>query len=151
METHIKKNIYIVTHRKESLLQQLLKSKHVNSFLYNFQIENDTKSEIKSEKKWETEFEVVNWKKVYTLPIKSTIDSRLRNFQYKYLLRIIPTNKSLYKFKLVDSNLCDFCIMNIDSLKHMFWECNHVQHFWNQLQTFLNRINDMNISLNFLS
>ena len=85
----------IVTDRKESLFNRLLKAKQVNSFLYNYQLENNIKSDIKSEKKWETEFEGISWGKIYIIPIKSTIDCRLRNFQYKYLLRIIPTNKTL--------------------------------------------------------
>ena len=35
----------------------------------------------------------------------STIDSKLRHFQYKFLMRIIPTNVLLLKYKIKNSNL----------------------------------------------
>ena len=93
--------------------------------------------EKKSEQKWEDQFQNIKWKLVYTTYIRSTISSKLRNFQYKFLTRIIPTNKWLYKCKLVSSSLCDFCNMYTDSLNHLFWECHVIQQFWRDLQIFL--------------
>ena len=46
----------------------------------------------------------INWKKVYQLPFKSTVDVTLRNFQDKFLNR----DKFLHKCKLSNTNLCDF-------------------------------------------
>ena len=116
--------------------------------MYNHQLLNQQTLDIKSEKKWEEEFGNINWKKVYMVPIFSSIDTKLRNFQFKFLHRIIPTNKSLFKYKLVNSNICDICNMNIDSIKHLFWECPHVQHFWNELKNYLNELN-IDINLNY--
>ncbi|KAH3792602.1 hypothetical protein DPMN_146099 [Dreissena polymorpha] len=62
-----------------------------------------------------------------------TIESTLRNVQYKYIHRIIATNKYLFKCKLSNSNLCDFCSENIETIEHLFWECKHIQPIWNQL------------------
>ena len=43
------------------------------------------------------------------------------------------------KFKLISSsNLCDFCNMDIETIQHLFWECSHVQIFWNNLHNFIN-------------
>ena len=85
---------------------------------------------------------------VYASHIKSSISSKLRNFQYKFLTRIIPTNKWLYKCKLVNSCLCNFCNMYVDSLVHLFWECHLVQNFWRDLQFFLNS-KGLNVNLNY--
>ena len=126
--------------REKSLLQNILKATQVNKYMYNHQLLNQQTLDIKSEKKWEEEFGNINWKKVYMVPIFSSIDTKLRNFQFKFLHRIIPTNKSLFKYKLVNSNICDICNMNIDSIKHLFWECPHVQHFWSELKNYLNDI-----------
>ncbi|KAH3689727.1 hypothetical protein DPMN_192197 [Dreissena polymorpha] len=71
------------------------------------------------------------------MPYKATIESTLRNFQYKYIHRIIATNKYLFKCKLSNSNLCDFCSENIETIEHLFWECKHTQPIWNQLTSFL--------------
>ena len=45
----------------------------------------------------------LDWEKIYLLPFKTTLDSKLREFQYKILNRILYTNKMLFKFKKVDS------------------------------------------------
>ena len=35
---------------------------------------------------------VLDWKNIYLIPIEATLDTKLRDFQYKFLLQIIPTN-----------------------------------------------------------
>ena len=75
------------------------------------------------------------------IPIKSTIDTKLRDFQFKFLKRIIPTNTFLFKCNISSSNLCDFCSSDIETVKHLFWECQFSQQFWLQLKTFLNNVN----------
>ncbi|KAH3717806.1 hypothetical protein DPMN_060602 [Dreissena polymorpha] len=84
------------------------------------------------------------------MPYKATIESTLRNFQYKYIHRIIATNKYLFKCKLSNSNLCDFCSENIETIEHLFWECKHIQPIWNQLVSFLEQ-QQLNVKLSFLN
>ena len=128
---------------KETLLSKVLKSKQTNTFLYNFQLQKDNKIPIKAEQKWKTMFNDlnINWKSIYMLPFKTTIDTKLREFQYKYIMRIIPTNTYLFKCKIVTSNLCDFCNSYTETVNHLFWECQSAQQFWSELKTFLNNIN----------
>ena len=59
-------------------------------------------------------------------------------------MRIIPTNDVLLKYKIKNSNLCEFCNMNVETNKHLFWECIHTQHFWAKLSMFL-QTNNMNL------
>ena len=47
----------------------------------------------------------IEWKKLYSLAFETTLDTKLREFQYKILNLIIFTNKKLYRFKMVDSPL----------------------------------------------
>ena len=133
----------IINHRKEPLLSKLLKSKQANKFLYEYQLTKSENILVKPEQKWETIFHMsqLNWKFIYTLPFKSTIDTKLREFQYKYIMRIIPTNKYLFKCNLTQSNLCDFCSSYIETVNHLFWECHYVQHFWSELKTYLSNLN----------
>ena len=77
---------------------------------------------------------------------KTTIDTSLCSFQYKFLMRILPTNKRLFKYKIKETNLCDFCQSNIETTDHLFWECQHIQHLWSQLQNY---IREKNINHNF--
>ena len=105
-------------HRQETLLSRILKSKQTNKFLYEYQLRKDGKISSKPEQKWELFFadKQFDWKNIYMMPFKSTIDTKLREFQYKYIMRIIPTNKFLFKCNLVQSNLCDFCNSYIETL-----------------------------------
>ena len=66
---------------------------------------------------------------VYTTIFTSTNDIKLHNFQYKYLIRIIPTNKFLVKRRFVSSPLCEFCNMEIETFLHLLGECTYVQPF----------------------
>ena len=122
-----------------SLLNKMLKTKETNKFLYKLLTKNDLQNNITSKEKWSAYFQNDNlpWDIIYNNIYISTIDIKLRNFQYKYLFRIIPTNKRLFKQSIANSNLCDFCSMCIESTEHLFWECNHVQVFWNNLNHFL--------------
>ena len=101
-----------------------MRSKQTNKCLYTYQLKHQQSNISKSEEKWNIELnkQNTNWGKVYKNIYSATIDNELRNFQYKYITRIIPTNKSLFKYKLKSSNLCDFCQMNIETIRHLFWE-----------------------------
>ena len=132
------------------LLEQLKNTTRVNKFIYNCFLNKTLTHEIKSEIKWNEQFSNENliWKNIYTVIFKTTNDIKLRNFQYKYLMRIIPTNQFLTKCHVVSSSLCEFCNMEIETFSHLFWECTYVQQFWTSLTDFLNRCN-FNFSLDF--
>ncbi|KAH3884905.1 hypothetical protein DPMN_008891 [Dreissena polymorpha] len=96
-----------------------------NKIFYKLQIKNPTENS-KIQNKWQVLFgeNELNWKHIFTMPYKATIESTLRNFQYKYIHRIIATNKYLFKCKLSNSNLCDFCSENIETIEHLFGSAN---------------------------
>ena len=83
----------------------------------------------------------LDWEKIYLLPFKTTLDSKLREFQYKILNRILYTNKMLFKFKKVDSPLCDFCEKELETIEHLFFLCTKVCTFWDDLKVVLNSLN----------
>ena len=112
------------------------------SSIYNIQLDNSENINNTNEVKWAKEMDIdFNWNKIYTIPLRSTTDVTLKTFQYKFLYRLISTNKLLYKFNLCNSNLCDFCRSNIETVDHLFWECIVVQRFWSELHSFLLSIN----------
>ena len=69
-----------------------------------------------------------------------TVDVKLRNFNYKYLMRIIPNNKYLFKCKLAPSVLCDFCSR----------QCWYIQELWSQVQDILTS-NNIEIELSYFN
>ena len=83
----------------------------------------------------------LDWEKIYLLPFKTTLDTKLREFQYKLLNRILYTNKMLFMFKKVDSPLCDFCEKELETIAHVFFYCTKVLIFWDDLKALLNSVN----------
>ena len=74
-----------------------------------------------------------DWTKIYDLPSKITVDTRLRVFQYKILNNILYLNEKLFDFGLVDSEKCRFCLVSNETTIHIFSECPIVKELWNCL------------------
>ena len=55
-------------------------------------------------------------------------------FHYRLLHRILPTQKYLYYMKLTNNRLCNFCNEEEDTFLHAFFECDHVNDFWNNVK-----------------
>ena len=91
-----------------------------------------------------------NWNEIYSMPYNASIDTTIQSFQYKLINRIIPTNKFLFKCKLVSSTLCDLCLSNEETITHMFWECPIIQDIWNNLNSFFQN-NGITIELNLIN
>ena len=144
----LKHEIQIVP-MESNLLKQIRNQTHVNKFVYNnFIMRYSQRAESKAEIKWNEQFsdETLQWKNIYLTVFKSTNDIKLCNFQYKYIMRIVPTNQFLAKCNIVGSALCEFCSMEIETVSHVFWECAHVQQFWTSVTDLL-RVCDSSINL----
>ena len=80
---------------------------------------------------------VINWKKVYSLPIRTKLDSKLREFQYKILNNIVFTNDKLFHFGLSQSPNCTFCNEEPESLEHLLSRCKVSSEFWKEVLSWL--------------
>ena len=88
-------------------------------------------------KKHEDVFSAVNyqfnWKDIFLTPIEKTLNTKLREFQYKFFNRILYTNDMLYKFKKVQSLSCYLCRADIETLEHFLFCCLQVEVFWKEI------------------
>ena len=82
----------------------------------------------------------LDWKEIYLIPHKVTLDIRTRIFQYKLLNRILYTNNLLYKMKLSETPLCTFCGLYEESPEHLFFYCHFSTSFWMQTVNWLKNI-----------
>jgi hypothetical protein len=80
------------------------------------------------------------WQNIYENVFVYCKDNILQNFQFNFLHRNIATNKLFLQCKLTESSLCDFCCMYVESIEHLFWDCQTVQIFWNNLFKWQNKI-----------
>ena len=124
-------------------ISQIIKVKQSNSYVYKNFMKNKQHVEIRSQRKWIEQFgdENLDWKNIYTVSLTSTKDVKLQNFQYKHLMRIIPTNKFLLQCHIEESSLCDFCSAHVQTINHLFWECASIQHYWAEMADFLKEYN----------
>ena len=60
--------------------------------------------------------------------------STTETFQIKILHNILPTNATLCKMKIKDSDLCPYCTSEKRALSHLFIECKLVCNFWKRFK-----------------
>ena len=85
--------------------------------------------------------QILDWKQIYLIPHKVTLDVRTRMFQFKLLNRIIYTNTLLNKMKITDSSLCTFCGEYEESLEHLLLHCQFNKDFWMHTITWVTKSN----------
>ena len=62
-----------------------------------------------------------DWKSIYLLPRRVTLDTNLRMFQYKLLNNVLYLNNMLFRFKKFYSPLCSYCNEEEESPLHLFY------------------------------
>ena len=100
--------------------------------------------------KWEAShnIDMDSWPEIFKLAHDTVTERKLKVFQYKLLLRILPTNKLLRLMKIGQSDLCSFCDKETESISHLFWECESVLRFWNSLSLLVSETNVLRINFN---
>ena len=63
-----------------------------------------------------------DWNEIYSLSLKVSLETKIREFQYNVLNNTVFTNKEFFKIKMIDSPQCTFCKNEIEFLqnKHLF-------------------------------
>ena len=93
---------------------------------------------------WEQD---LNWKEIYLLPQKLSLDCYVRSFHYKVLNNVLYLNKKLFIFEKSSFPLCSFCKNVDETILHLFYECDITKALWKSLIYFF----DKSLNLPFLS
>ena len=119
----------------------ILNASHKPSKIFYWQyVKTRCKQPEKVKQKWKDVFqdlEEQHFKKIFIMPYTCTIETKLRNFQLKFIHRILPNRNLLFKMKKVNSRNCTFCKNVEDNLEHMFWDCRVVSQFYNTVEEYL--------------
>ena len=78
----------------------------------------------------------IGWATVYLLLQKTTIESRMRIFQYKILNNILYLNDRLYKLGYVESPKYSLCNSETETMTHLFCHCSKTDQMWNSLTSW---------------
>ena len=87
-----------------------------------------------------------SWKQIFNTIYQTTADNKLREFGFKFLHRILVTNRELKRFKIRNDDICAQC-KNFDSLEHTFLECPINVKFYQEISSWFNAINKTFINL----
>ncbi len=127
-------------------IQCIIKHKKGVKGIYNILKQN---TDIPSgQTKWNRIFNLdeKQWSNIYKHIFNTTKNSDLLWFQFRINHSILPTGEILHKIGLSQTNVCTFCKTDIESLQHVFWECQKTK---NLLQDFINEMQGVEITLNF--
>ena len=118
---------------KQTFLERILNVQKVSHFVY-VNIRSRAEYNRGHEEKWAVilnkNLDTNMWSEIYLNNFRCCVDSSMRAFQYSILLRTVPTNKFLFRCKLVASDKCYFCNENTESIEHVFYLCPFVKNFW---------------------
>jgi hypothetical protein len=94
-------------------------------FIYRSLIDKIVQNPTDKFLKWEEllDIEITVCSEYFVIMKRPCRDTYLRNFQFKFLHRIIATNSFLYKIKLKDTHLCTSCKANNETIEHLFFDC----------------------------
>jgi hypothetical protein len=72
--------------------------------------------------------------------ITNSMISNGHSLTFVILHRTLPTNTFLVKIGIKNSDLCNFCKNDTDSIPHYIWICPVVKLFWNRVKIWLEEI-----------
>ena len=112
-------------------VQRALQVSSLSQFVYNTCLKTIV-TEPTALKKWSAEldnFNNYNWRNIWRMPWVSVRETKLSYFQFRFLHRILPTNRLLTLMGKVNSNMCSFCDKEVETLNHLFWACSYTSKF----------------------
>ena len=95
---------------------------------------------------WNSKFENIKWKSVWTFSQKFFVTNKIKEVAFKILHLIYPTNHVVVRFGVVERG-CVFCNHETETICHLFFECVYCQIFWSKVEQFYNVQTGSNIQL----
>ena len=120
-------------------IKKIRQTKKLCRYIYLHMV-NQIKCDQTCQQKWQKVGMNVTdeeWKLLYKSPFVCTMESKLQAFQYQILKRSLVTNKLLCIYKIKDTNKCHFCNSGVETIEHLFYDCNIVRKFWLDLSNIL--------------
>lgn len=90
----------------------------------------------------ENPFDSSTWK----LPMTILNDVKIFITQWKILHQIYPTRKYLFKIKLSENNMCEYCPLT-DTIEHYFFQCKKISAIWSEVERDLRVIAPLSLNI----
>ena len=90
-----------------------------------------------------------NWSQIYKIIFTTTDDASIW-FQYKSIYNILATQSYLFNLKITDSSICGICGNSVETIQHLFTQCNPVQELWSNVNGHKKKLNNVLYEINKL-
>ncbi len=115
----------------------------VSKYTYRLMMENKTPPNITGVIKWEgilrnEDFSIDLWKNRIVILYRITKNTQLIQFQYKLAHYIVATKEKLFQWNISENDICRLCEEEIETVEHVFLECEVVKLFWIDIERFVN-------------
>lgn len=115
-------------------------TKRCSGLVYTGLIDNPNRIERRVERwnrKLYTDYEPLSFLKFFRNVYQCTIATKYRDFQYRILTGTIVTNRLLFLWGKIESELCTFCKTDVEDDLHLFFECPMVQTIWDGVKNYV--------------
>ena len=105
-----------------------------NKHMYSILNDKRKTKPTENEEKWKEILgsQNLNFKAYYNILTKIK-DTNLCYFQFKVLNRIIGTNRYSFLCRYTQSDKCSFCDQEIETIKHLFFDCRISKSLWQEV------------------
>ena len=120
----------VILHSK-SIDIEALSQRHIKEILKDMKYNSLTN--IKYQAKYMTLLGPISedeWKMIFMTVRLIPVENKMKDLQYKILMRFVATNLLLYKMKKVNSQNFTFCRIAPESISHLFFECFDIKNIW---------------------
>ena len=111
------------------------------SKLYYLMLSSRCKSRGNMESVYAKQFSFPNhvkiWKNVYQQKVVNLKVPKLCEFNYKILQNILPCGRTLYKWKKIKCDKCEYCGKE-ESIEHMLYGCERIKLIWKRISDIIN-------------
>ncbi len=83
--------------------------------------------------KWKLNYHFLSTIKIWAVITKFLLPNKMKELHYKNLHMYYPCNSLLSKFKLDISSQCIFCYSNLETMSHVFFECDYAKDVWKDM------------------
>ncbi len=83
--------------------------------------------------KWKLNYPFLSTIKIWAGINTFLLPNKMKELHYKILHMYYPCNSLLSKFKLDFSSQCTFCNSNLETISHLFFECDYAKDLWKEI------------------
>ena len=124
-----------------SLWETILKNQNKSKCLYNILLKAQIIPINKKYVQIKTKVNVTEHKfqKAFKDIQKISNITKFRDFQYRLLVNGIHTNDRLFYWKIVPSQICEYCKDKIQNIEHLMYSCDIVRKIWREFQEYIDK------------